>query len=160
MWIKYVGGGVLMVVAFAYCYQYEHRATAMRDRLAAWIRLLTDIRTHICCFGTPLSDILYRIDKDVLTRLELEGQHGDVQVLLARCRADVGLLPGRCGELLFQLSEELGTVWRQEQVERLDYYIEALATEQTTFWTAMSGAVRLRRTLSLCGALGVILLVW
>jgi hypothetical protein len=59
-----------------------------------------------------------------------------------------------------RLAEELGTVWRQEQIQRLDYYIEMLEKQRTAFCETMGGEVRIRRALCLLGTVGGILLVW
>ena len=160
MWVKCVGGGIMLFSALLYCAQYERQAARIRTRIAAWIALLTYVRAQISCFGTPLSDIVSHADKRLLAKLDMKAAEADAVTLLARCRSDAALLPDRCGELLLQLSGELGTVWRQEQTRRLDYYVEALEEEHTAFCAAAKGRVRIRRTLCLCGTLGAILLVW
>jgi hypothetical protein len=160
MWMKYIGSAILLLVALSYCYQHEQRALQMKRRMGAWVTLLTDIRTHIACFGTPLSDILPRVDPSVLSVLEIQDLSGGTEAVLERCRSDAPHLPGGSGEHLMRLAEELGTVWRQEQIQRLDYYIEMLEKQRTAFCETMGGEVRIRRALCLLGTVGGILLVW
>ena len=160
MWVKWLGGGVMLLTALLHCYQYERQTASIKARMASWITLLTHVRAQISCFGTPLSDIISHADKQLLAQLDINGAEADAATLLERCRSDAALLPDRCGELLLHLADELGTVWRQEQTIRLDYYVEALREEQTAFCAGAQRAVKLRRTLCLCGTLGAILLVW
>jgi hypothetical protein len=64
------------------------------------------------------------------------------------------------GALLCALADELGTVWQQQQLERLDYYIEALRREYDTYSKALTEKLKLRDVLCLCASLGILLLVW
>jgi hypothetical protein len=70
------------------------------------------------------------------------------------------MLPGNSGVLMRALADELGTVWRREQVERLNYYISALEKEHQAYATRLSERLRTRCALCLCGTLGVLLLIW
>jgi hypothetical protein len=160
MWVKVIGGSILLLSALIDCYQYERRSMHVKRRLGAWVALLTDIRTHIACFGAPLSDTLLHADPAVLSVLDIRDAGGGAQVLLERCREDADFLPAACGELLLRLSEELGTVWRQEQVQRLDYYVETLEKQRVAYCESVGSEVRIRRVLSLLGTVGTILLVW
>jgi len=76
------------------------------------------------------------------------------------CHLGSEQLGGEGGALLRALGDEIGTIWRTEQVERLDYYIEALREQQTGLSSVLRDRVRLHATLSVCGALAVILLIW
>ena len=160
MLFKCIGGGLLLVSALVDCCGFERSTAHTKRIIQAWIALLTYIRTHIACFGTPLSDILLHADATVVACLTTGEEPLTAATLPACCRAHAAALPKECGELLFHLSEELGTVWRQEQIERLDYYIAALSEAGEAFFLSAGGAVRMRRTLTLCGAMGAILLVW
>lgn len=159
MWVKLIGGGMMVLSALAYCYQYERRARQTQQKMAAWVTLLTYIRTQIACFATPLSEILLHADARVLAVLE-EGEPLTATMLASHCQAQKEQFPKEFGTLLERLAQELGTVWRQEQIARLDYYIEALTQQREAFFESSKGATRTRRTLILCGVLGVILLVW
>ena len=159
MWIKYVGGGVLMIVCTLYCVWSNRQLRLVKHRLGAWIALLTHVRSHIACFGTPLREILARADPTVLSTLALDVAENE-SVLSERCRADAPMLPGNSGTLMCALADELGTVWRREQIERLDYYISALEKEHQDYAARLNEWLRTRCTLCLCGTLGVLLLIW
>lgn len=155
---KCLGGVVLLVIGWRYCQQIMKDSHLMQRRLDAWIALLAYVRGQICCFGRPLPDILATADRKVLEALEIDAAQGSS--LSEYCRADAQQLGVRGGELLGALAEELGTVWRQEQVERLDYYITALEEESRSYQAKRADMLRVRCTLTLCGIGGVLLLVW
>ena len=159
MWIKYVGGGVLILICALYCVGSNRQLRMAKHRLGAWIALLTHIRSHIACFGTPLREILTYADPMVLATLTLDAPENE-SMLSERCRADAPMLPGNSGVLMRALADELGTVWRREQVERLNYYISALENEHQAYATRLSERLRTRCALCLCGTLGVLLLIW
>jgi hypothetical protein len=160
MAFKWIGGGLLLLSAFVYCYRFE-RGTAQTKRvLSAWIALLTDIKRQISCCGTPLSDILQHADPDVVAVLEMQAGPLTATGLGECCRAHAARLPAPCGELLARLSQEWGRSWRQEEIERLNYYITELTQQKEAYCVSAGGAARLRRTLIFCGALGIILLFW
>ena len=160
MWIKCLGSGVLLVCALIHCYQYERRTTQTKRILSAWIALLTEMKRQIANYGRPLPEILPLVDPHVVAVLEREGIPLSATTLPSICLSHAKELPPECGEILQGVAQDLGTVWRQEQVERLEEDIERLTQQKEAFCEAASGALRLRRALSLCGALGVILLVW
>lgn len=160
MWIKYLGGGMLVVICALYCLQSNRRMRWAKQRLGAWITLLTHIRSHIACFGTPLREILARADARILAALAIGEKQSDEPQLAAHCRDDAPMLPGNSGALMRSLADELGTVWRREQIERLDYYISALEKEYEAYAAKMSERQRLHNALCLCGTLGVLLLIW
>lgn len=159
MVFKGIGGGMLLMCAFVYCYQCERRTAQIQRIIGAWISLLTYIKTQISCFGTPVSDILLHADREMISLLESDGV-ALTATALSEGSCIHAALPKDCKILLEHLGQELGTVWRQEQVERLTYYVAALTEQREAFGKANGGSVRIRRALSLCGALGLILLVW
>ena len=159
MLIKWLGGGLLVALAGCYCIGNARRWQAMARLLDAWILLLRFARGQISCFGLPLSSIMARAPfkvKAVLGRYMTDGR-GDV---ISLCRSTAELLPDVSAELLDDLADEIGTIWRQEQLERLDYYIVALENERIALAAALPARIKLHGTMSLCGAMALILLLW
>ena len=147
-----------MAVCLGYSYQNARLARRIAERLDAWIALLTYVRGQISCFGRPLSDILSTVEPRVLVTLEIDACH--LQPLRDYCRKDATLLSDWGGDHLLALAEELGTVWRQEQVARLDYYLEEMDRMRQSNKIKLFERARLHGAMSLCGAIGMILLVW
>jgi hypothetical protein len=155
---KWLGSALLLGLSCAYSVAVWQQMQG-RGRLGrGWISLLTYVRGQISCFGTPLQDILVSADEKLLagvglTRLETT----DFSSL---CHRGAEELQGASGDLLLALGDEIGTIWRAEQVERLDYYIAALEEQVVSFSSRLQDRVRLHATLSLSGALAIILLMW
>jgi hypothetical protein len=156
--LKCVGGGILLAVCLGYSNQNARQARRMAERLDAWIGLLTYVRGQISCFGRPLADILSTAEPRLLAALDMDTCH--LRPLRDYCREDATLLSGWGGEHLLALAEALGTVWWQEQVARLDYYLAEMDQARQSYKAKLSERVRLRGAMLLCGALGMILLVW
>lgn len=156
--LKCLGGGILLTVCFWHCRKKAEHAHRMGIRLDAWITLLTYVRGQISCFGRPLQDILLSVSPRLLQSLDIDP--GSLQPLRDYCRADAGLLPGCGGECLLSLADELGTVWREEQVERLDYYLGEMQQARQAYNNKLTEQLRLRYIMSICGTLGVMLLIW
>ncbi len=158
MLLKGLGGALLIGLSVAYCASCAVRWQTAKRKLCAFVALLSFTRGHISCFGTPLSDILGKAPPALLA--DILGTHARRPADFATlCRCTDGL-PDEARRLLHALSDEIGTIWRQEQLERLSYYIGALEKEKAAFCSSLPSKLRLHGTLSLCGALAVILLIW
>jgi hypothetical protein len=155
---KWLGSTLLLGIASFYSVSVWRQMQGRMRLGRGWISLLTYVRGQISCFGTPLQDILVSADEKLLagvgvTRLETT----DFSSL---CHRGAEELQGASGDLLLALGDEIGTIWRAEQVERLDYYIAALEEQVASFSSRLQDRVRLHATLSLSGALAIILLMW
>lgn len=159
MQLKWLGCMLLVGFVVVYCVCDARRLRETERRLSAWLYVLTYARGQISCFGTPLGRILAGIDAQTLALIApaAEPQGKDLAFI---CRVAVDTLPDESGQLLRALSEEIGTIWRREQLKRLDYYIAMLEKQKEAFCTALPSRLRLKSTLSLCGALALVLLVW
>ena len=158
MIIKWVGCGLLLGVAFAYSLTVWRRMHSLAVQQEGWIELLTYVRGQISCFGTPLQDILATVDKAILEKTGLYACDGEEFSSL--CHRGAHSLGGEWETILSSLGNEIGTIWRAEQVERLDDYIQTMQKKKTAFSSVWRDRVRLHATLSVCLALAIILLVW
>ena len=158
MIFKWLGSALLLGIASAYSVAVWRQMQGRLRLGRGWISLLTYVRGQICCFGTPLQDILLSADEKLLASIGVIRQDAtDVPTL---CHRGAEELSGESGNLLHALGDEIGTIWRAEQVERLDYYIAALEEQATSFSSRLRDRVRLHATLSVGGALAIILLMW
>ena len=156
--LKYIGGGLLLCLAVVYCMAKATVWQTVKLRLSAYVALLSYTKTSIACFGTPLADILSKAPPELIGQLGGAGD-GACSDFATLCRRGADL-PGESGRLLTSLADEIGTIWRKEQLERLSYYIGALEKEKAAFCSSLPSRLRLHGTLSVCGALAVILLIW
>ena len=155
---KWLGSALLLGLSCAYSVAVWRQMQGRLRLGRGWISLLTYVRGQICCFGTPLQDILLSADEKLLAGIGVTRQDAtDVPTL---CHRGAEELSGESGNLLHALGDEIGTIWRAEQVERLDYYIAALEEQATSFSFRLRDRVRLHATLSVGGVLAIILLMW
>ena len=160
MSVRYLGVSLLLTAVGLWCVYYVYRTRETARKMTAWRDLLCYIREQISCFGTPLGQILATADALWLRTIGGEAalQEREMRTLLSNF-ASQGLPPAYAN-LLYSLSGEIGTVWRQEQLLRLDHYIAAMEKERSAFVAAMGTRVRLHLTLWSCGTLGMLLLLW
>lgn len=131
-----------------------------RERLLlldAWIALLYYLRGQIDCFMTPLDEILRGVDGALLEKIAPGGASETLDGLLAACaeRIDPEAL-----RLLRALLSELGSTYREEQIKRFDYYLSELDRVRRRLADELPGRVRMTRTLYVCAAGALTLLLW
>lgn len=151
-----MGGALLLSLAAAVVFIRARRMGRQRQMLSAWVELLSYAHDRIACFGTPLPDIL-RAAPPCLKELTRGRDCDDFSRL---CRIGAEQLEGEGARLLSRLADEVGGIWRQEQLTRLEAYASALRKEKTALDAALPQRLRLEGTLTLCGTLALILLIW
>lgn len=159
MWLKGLGGVLLVAVSVSYAAVYARRMRMAQARLSVWLCILNTVKQSISCFGAPLSRIYEDLSQDDRALL-IEGAGEPCQDICSLCRVSAYNLSGESKELLLNLSREIGTLWRQEQLGRLDYYIAALEKEKERLQAHAEERVKIHSTLSVCAALGLVLLFW
>lgn len=159
MWVKGAGSLLLVAASVLYASAYARRIRETQKRLSAWVSVLNTVRQGISCFGAPLSLIYQGISESDRALLLREGEVPCTDIV-SLCRASAREMSGESQQLLLDLSREIGTLWKQEQLERLDYYIAALEKEKERLHAHAAERVRVHSTLSLCAALGLVLLFW
>lgn len=160
MWLKWVGGVLLLTAAGVFSTVQARRLKRTARCVWAWVEVLRTIHTHISCFATPIPDILRALPSHLradLTECETVCEENDFGAL---CRAAAQELPSEIGERLLKLSFDVGRVWRQEQLDRLACEISALEQQAQALSAAVQPSIRLRSTLSICGAVAIIILIW
>lgn len=159
MWLKTLGGVLLLTAAVVDLILHARQMRRIERCVRAWVTLLRTVQTQISCFSTPIPDILRTISPQLLRDLT-QGALVSVQELGELCRVASERLPREIGGRLRSLADEFGRVWREEQIERLGQEIRALEQEAERLHVKLSPDIRLRGTLSVCGALAVMLLIW
>ena len=159
MWLKTLGGVLLVTAAVTDLMLHARQMRRTERCVRAWVALLQMVQTQISCLSTPLPDILRTVPPQILRDLT-QNASADVQDLSELCRVAAERLPTEIGARLRSLSDEIGRVWREEQLERLGQEIRALEQEAERLHAQLAPSIRLRGTLSVCGALAVMLLIW
>lgn len=134
--------------------QYEKKRLRILD---GWIDLIFYIRTRIDCYLMPLGEILVAGREEIPELYTHDGPATDLHAIL---RASVIYLDGDAKRLLESFVREIGSSYREEQVQRCDYYITALRTLREKYAAELPMRLRLSVTLSLCISLGTAVLLW
>lgn len=155
--IKILGVGLITSAGGFAAYsavRYEKRKLSVLD---AWIDLLFHIRGQIDCYLMPLDEILACADPRILTACMCHTPHPDLHMLF---EASSPYLTGEGKRLLTGFIREIGGSYREEQLRRCDYYINALRTVRDKIAMDLPARVKLCITLSLCTAIGAVILLW
>ncbi|MBO5898105.1 MAG: hypothetical protein J6R04_03745 [Clostridia bacterium] len=159
MWLKWMGGLLLLSAAVLDCLIHTRRLQRTETCVRAWVELLQTVHTRISCLSIPLPDILRGIPPRLWRDLGEDATPREID-LRVLCRASAEHLPSEIGARLLALADEVGRVWRQEQLDRLAAEIRALEQESERLRIGLSPSIRLRGTLSLCGAVALMILMW
>ena len=155
--IKLFGGllvllaGVLSAGAYA---RFEKKRLSVLD---AWMELLLYIRGQIDCYLMPIDRILGLADRDLL-RACSGGK--PVSSLTDTLHGALPYLDFESRRLLSSLARELGSSYREEQLKRCDYYLQALQRQREKLEQALPNRIKLGTTVRLCVAIGTAILLW
>ena len=148
-------------------YMAVHFVRYEKKRLRAvdgYISLLFYIKGQIDCYARPISDILRAAHPSLIADCIGKTENEDISECYDEFPAlieDSGqLLLPECKRILNTFSGELGGVYREEQIKRCDYYIEALTREREKMSEAMPSKMRVNSVLSISSALVLAVLLW
>lgn len=146
--IKLVGGLLLAVcgvtLAFSIC-RFERKRLSVLD---LFISLLFYIKGQIDCFGLPLCDIM---KKSGLSSYEDFGEMLESNKIY---------LDDESYRLLENFYSEFGSVYRDEQLRRCDYYICALDERRKLIFSDLPSRTRIGGVLCICSVIGILILLW
>ncbi len=152
---KLFGALLVLLAAFtsgAECSRTEKKRLALLD---AWIELIFFIRSQIDCYLSPVESLLEGADLSAFPQALPESP-----TLSSLFLSSQALLDKEAERLLDAFVREIGGIYREEQLKRCDHYTEALSRLREKQAAELSGRVRAARALSLCIALGLIILLW
>ena len=134
--------------------QYEKKRLTVVD---GWIDLILYIRGQIDCYLMPIDRILTLADRDLLRACSVGKP---VTTLTQALRGAIPYLDPESRRLLSALARELGSSYREEQLKRCDYYLQALQRQRERLEQALPNRIKLGTTVCLCVAIGAAILLW
>ena len=143
-------GGIAALMTVA----YEKKRIAL---LEGWIDLIFHIRNQIDCYLTPIGEILATTDRELMSACMGNAADKSPTALLNRCSV---YLSDEARRLLTAFSREIGSSYREEQVKRCDYYMEALRRLREKELEALPARMRVRSVICLCLSAGIAILLW
>ncbi len=125
--------------------------------LDAWLELLLHMRGQIDCYLTPQDDLLHGASVQTLRACMGKGYGDTPRSLLAR---SAPYLDAESHRLLSAFIEELGSCYREEQLRRCDYYLQALRATRQKVAAELPARVKLCSALCICASVGTAILLW
>ena len=153
--IKLIGSFILavtgVILAVSVC-RFEQKKLRVTD---SFISLLFHIKGQIDCYSLPLCDIMRNLPSDL--ELCFKDSERGFEDLLEHSKI---YLDTESYRLLQRFYAEFGSTYREEQLKRCDYYIQALGEERRKLSETAPIRVRMNSILCLCCALGVAVVLW
>ena len=125
--------------------------------LDAWLELLLHMRGQIDCYLTPQDSLLRGAPEQALRACMGKGYQDTPLSLLAR---SAPYLDAESHRLLSSFIKELGNCYREEQLRRCDYYLQALRATREKIASALPARIKLCSTLCICTSIGTAILLW
>ncbi len=132
----------------------EHRRAAV---LSAWVELIFYIRDQIDCYLTPMDEILASADPSLLHACMCQTRPQSLNEVL---ECSVLYLDPDSARQINAFVHEVGGAFRDEQVKRCDRYLAVLRQLREGCAAELPRKIRLCTTLCVCGAVGVLILLW
>ena len=154
--IKLMGGlmlaltGVVLAISI---YRFEQKKLKVID---AFITLLFHIKGQIDCFCLPLCDIVENMPAGIEI---LRGRRvtADFESMLEDNKI---YLDEESYRLLECFYLEFGSMYREEQLRRCDYYIEALGEQRKLLFADLPARAKIGGALCVCSAIGLLIILW
>ena len=134
--------------------RFERKRLTVLD---GWLDLLLYVRGQIDCYLMPLDDILASADQVLLQACGAETRITSLPALFKLSSIYLDIESRR---LLSSFVREIGSTYREEQLKRCDYYLEALRARREKIAAELPARMKMGVTVSLCTAIGIAILLW
>ena len=153
---RYLGGGIILTVAMGHAFWGTRLEQKRLQILDAWINLISHIRLQIDCYLTPLDRILATADRTLLASIGNESARTPDELL----KASLPYLNSDVARQLSTFLAALGTTYREEELKCCDYHLARLRDRREAMASALPARVKAKVTLTLCIAVGSVILLW
>ncbi|MBQ5773027.1 MAG: stage III sporulation protein AB [Clostridia bacterium] len=133
---------------------YERTRVRLLD---GWIDLILFIRGQIDCYLTPIDEMLRSLDPELLRSCMGRAGCTSLSELLHQGRL---YLSPEAYRLLSGFVREIGSSYREEQLRRCDYYLEAVHPLREKIAEEQPVRIRLSVTLGICLSIATAILLW
>lgn len=151
--LKLVGSLLLALTGVALAVSISRFEQKKLRVLDSFISLIFHIKGQIDCFGLPLCDIL----RNRPSGLELPSDIENFGELLDHSRI---YLDTESYRLLYSFYSEFGGLYREEQLKRCDYYIEALGEQRRGLFEDLPSRRKIGSALCICSVIGILIILW
>ena len=157
IWIKLAGCAAMAIAGIvgAVSLRVFHRRRL--ETLDGFIALLFYIKGQVDCFARPIGDIMYSLPPEILRQCNCPRGALTLEDLIEESRIYLDVESQR---LLGAFANEFGSIFREEQTKRCDYYVGALGEIRGRMNERSEGESRAGGALCLCVTLGIAILLW
>lgn len=124
--------------------------------LDGFISLIFYIKGQVDCYSRPIGEILSGAPPEILERCFYFGG-ASLLNMVEKCKV---YLSDESYRLLYCFASEFGSTYREEQMKRCDYYIEALTEERRIMAEDIPKRSRIYCTLAICSSLCLAIMLW
>ena len=153
--IKLIGSFILavtgVILAVSVC-RFEQKKLRVTD---SFISLLFHIKGQIDCYSLPLCDIMRNLPSDL--ELCFKDSERGFEDLLEHSKI---YLDTESYRLLQRFYAEFGSTYREEQLKRCDYYIQALGEQRRALFEDLPARTRIGGTICICAVIGILIILW
>ncbi len=151
--IKLVGSLLLALTGLTLAVSISRFEQKKLRVIDSFISLIFHIKGQIDCYSLPLCDILRNRPEG----LELLEGSEDLGEILYHARI---YLDAETYRLLESFYSEFGGLYREEQLKRCDYYIEALGEQRRALFEDLPARQRIGSALCICSTIGILIILW
>ena len=124
--------------------------------LDSYISLVFYIKGQVDCYSKPISEILACAPRELLEQCLVKEGAG----LCEMVEASRVYLSDESFRLLYCFASEFGSTYREEQMKRCEYYIEALSEERKNVAEEIAKKSKIYSTLAICSSLCLLIMLW
>ena len=154
--LRYLGVGIILTTSIGGALSGARLEKKKLQSLDAWIALIAHVRLQIDCYLTPIDRILATTDRALLAAIGNEhAQTSDALREAARSYPDAAV-----ARELSAFLATLGTTYRDEELKCCDYHLARLRAHREAMAASLPTRVKAKVTLTLCLAVGSVILLW
>lgn len=157
MVLRLLGAAILSLCGVLFAAHLNRNAERHLREAEAWIALLRFVKAQVECFSLPMGEILCRCDADILRNC---GCFASVPPKSFSAMLEVSAFcDDECEKIARAFAEEFGRGYRDEATRGCDYYLAQLEAYKNALAKKLPAQKKMNATLSVCGALAVVLLL-
>ena len=157
LYLKISGSILTLVGAYLLSKNLNKKAESALCETEGFLALIRHISLEIDSFLMPMPEILRRVDKDILRKC---GYRVDMAPSsLYELYEAVRFKSEKCRLLVYDLSRDVGSGQKDEELKRLSYYGTLLEEEWRRLAAELPAKRKVNTTLAVSAALGIIILM-
>lgn len=160
---KLFGGAIVFAASLILYFELQKYEKEKQKQANGFILLLQYIKKQIACFSLPITEIISRCDKKILSdcglTADLSSADTPDEALVRLVRGVHRYMDGEAFLLLERFADEFGKTYLEEQLKSCDYYIYELERYKNKIEAEMPKERKIRFALCFSISASIILLL-